>query len=231
MKLICPHCNYTRELEGNAIPSQAVQVTCPRCHSSFRFDPDTATPGRGDNAPESQAPFTAGATPENVVPDDATEADADSAPPAMQAQESIAPTPGVAAGFWIRAVAALLDSVISSALQFGMAFALGSITELSGASTLPMVQMLIMLFSTLAGVFYYVFFTGYSGQTPGKMALRLKVVRLDDTQVSYGQAFIRETIGKFISGIVLGIGYLMVALRSDKRGLHDLMADTRVIKL
>jgi len=149
----------------------------------------------------------------------------------MQAQESIAPSEGVAAGFWIRAAAALLDSVISSALQFGMAFALGTITELSGASTLPMVQILIMLFSTLSGVFYYVFFTGYSGQTPGKMALRLKVVRLDDTQVSYGQAFIRETIGKFISGIVLGIGYLMVALRNDKRGLHDLMADTRVIKI
>jgi len=231
VELICPQCNYTRDLEGSAIPGEAVQVTCPRCHTSFRFDPDTATPGREGNVADSQAPFATGGTAENSAPDDATEMGVNSARPAMQAQESIAPSEGVAAGFWIRAAAALLDSVISSALQFGMAFALGTITELSGASTLPMVQILIMLFSTLSGVFYYVFFTGYSGQTPGKMALRLKVVRLDDTQVSYGQAFIRETIGKFISGIVLGIGYLMVALRNDKRGLHDLMADTRVIKI
>jgi uncharacterized RDD family membrane protein YckC len=112
-----------------------------------------------------------------------------------------------------------------------MVFALGTITEISGSATLPLVQMLIMLFSTLAGIFYYVFFTGYSGQTPGKMLLRIRVVRLDNTQVSYGQAFIRETIGKFISGIVLGIGYLMAALRSDKRALHDLMADTKVVKI
>lgn len=220
MQLICPQCNYTRDLEGSAIPDQPVQVTCPRCNSTFRFDPATAESSAGETSAHQESSFISANTPEESV-----------LPPGTQAEEPTSAHIGTAAGFWIRAIAAVLDSVISSALQFTMAFALASITELSGAGALPMVQMLIMLFSTLAGVFYYVFFTGYSGQTPGKMALGLKVVRLDDTQVSYGQAFIRETIGKFISGIVLGIGYLMVALRSDKRGLHDLMADTRVIKI
>ena len=224
MELICPQCNYTRDLEGSAIPDQPVQVTCPRCNSTFRFDPKTEESGAEAPPVHTENAFASASAPENtVLPDSETSE--------TQVEESPPAAIGVAAGFWIRAVAAVLDSVISSALQFAMAFALASITELSGASTLPMVQMLVMLFSTLAGVFYYVFFTGYSGQTPGKMALGLKVVRLDDTQVSYGQAFIRETIGKFISGIVLGIGYLMVALRNDKRGLHDLMADTKVIRI
>jgi uncharacterized RDD family membrane protein YckC len=185
----------------------------------FRFDPAKAQ--EVETPPSSQTPdsLEQGAI-EALEP-----------PPSETMPDEGIPSAAQAAGFWVRAVAAVLDSFISSALQFAMMFALGSITELSGAGTLPMVQMLIMLFSTLSGVFYYVFFTGYSGQTPGKMVLRLKVVRLDDTQVSYGQALIRETIGKFISGIVLGIGYLMVALRSDKRALHDLMADTKVVKI
>lgn len=217
MQLICPHCGYTRELEPEAVPPQAVQVTCPRCKGTFRFDPAQKMPEKMKGQTQI---FTA--------------AEQDEAPPAEDSASDIrSATAGepCAAGFWIRAVAALFDSLVSSALQFGMAFALGTITEISGSATLPLVQMLIMLFSTLAGIFYYVFFTGYSGQTPGKMLLRIRVVRLDNTQVSYGQAFIRETIGKFISGIVLGIGYLMAALRSDKRALHDLMADTKVVKI
>ncbi|MFO7831188.1 MAG: RDD family protein [Desulfuromonadaceae bacterium] len=224
MQLICPQCNFTRDLEGSEVPSEAVQVTCPKCNNSFRFDPAAEAASTPDTPAHTEPPFDSKNTPnETALPETHT-----AEIPDKEAADAYV---GTAAGFWIRAVAALLDSVISSALQLAMAFVLGSITDLSGANTLPMVQMLIMLFSTLAGVFYYVFFTGYSGQTPGKMALRVKVVRLDDTQVSYGQAFIRETIGKFISGIVLGIGYLMVALRSDKRGLHDLMADTKVVRI
>ncbi len=224
MKLICPQCNFTRDLEESAIPTQPVQATCPKCEAVFRFDPTTVKSNADAPPVDTQNNFVTPPTVDETVEPDAQIAE-------TVPEEDVTAGAGIAAGFWLRAVAAVLDSVISSALQFTMVYALGNVVELSGSSTLPMVQMLIMLFSALAGVFYYVFFTGYSGQTPGKIALRLKVVRLDDTQVSYGQAFIRETIGKFISGIVLGIGYLMVALRRDKRGLHDLMADTKVIKI
>ncbi|MDY0213014.1 MAG: RDD family protein [Desulfuromonadaceae bacterium] len=217
MHLICPHCNFTKELEDTAVPTEPAQVTCPRCGGSFLFKPKT------DEALSFKAQTPEAASYETPALATAAQAeftqhlnDGGAAPPA---------------GFWIRVVAALLDSMISALLQFSMVFALGAITELSGTSNLPSVQILTMLFGTLAGVFYYVFFTGYSGQTPGKMLLRLKVVRLDGTKVSYGQALLRETIGKFISGIILGIGYLMVALRADKRALHDLIADTRVIRI
>ena len=78
---------------------------------------------------------------------------------------------------------------------------------------------------------YAVFFTGYCGQTPGKMALRIKVIMTDGTDISYGQAALREVVGKFISALLLGIGYLMVAFDSKKQGLHDRLANTYVIKL
>ena len=47
----------------------------------------------------------------------------------------------------------------------------------------------------------------------------------------YGTAFLREVIGKFISSILLCIGYLMVAFDGQKQGLHDKIAGTYVIKL
>ncbi|MFA5701450.1 MAG: RDD family protein [Desulfuromonas sp.] len=210
MQLRCPHCNFTRELEDTAVPTAPAQVTCPRCGGSFPFEPKV------EKAATLEQPLAATASEPPAPAEPEQQRGGGSAPPA---------------GFWVRAVAAVLDSMISGLLQFAMVFALRAITELSGTSNLPAVQILTMLFGTLAGLFYYVFFTGYSGQTPGKMLLRLKVVRLDDTKVSYGQALIRESIGKFISGIILGIGYFMVALRADKRALHDLMADTRVIRI
>jgi uncharacterized RDD family membrane protein YckC len=49
--------------------------------------------------------------------------------------------------------------------------------------------------------------------------------------LSYGRAALREVVGKFLSGILLGIGYLMVAFDSKKQGLHDRLANTFVIKL
>jgi uncharacterized RDD family membrane protein YckC len=76
-----------------------------------------------------------------------------------------------------------------------------------------------------------VFFIGYCGQTPGKMALRIKVVCTDGSQLTYGRAAKREVLGKFVSSILLGIGYLMVAFDHRKQGLHDKIADTYVIKL
>ena len=43
------------------------------------------------------------------------------------------------------------------------------------------------------------------------------------------QTFLRENLGKFISGILFMIGYLMVGLRGDKKALHDLISDTVVV--
>jgi uncharacterized RDD family membrane protein YckC len=63
------------------------------------------------------------------------------------------------------------------------------------------------------------------------MALRIKVIRTDGSPINYGRAALREVLGKFISSILLGIGYLMVAFDNRKQGLHDKIGDTYVIKL
>ncbi len=93
------------------------------------------------------------------------------------------------------------------------------------------ISLLVQIFSTIVSLFYWIFFTGYCGQTPGKMLLRIQVIGSDGNSLSYGKAFYREIVGKFISGIILCIGYLMAAFDDQKQALHDRMARTYVIKL
>ena len=68
-----------------------------------------------------------------------------------------------------------------------------------------------------------------SGATIGKKALRLKVVMPDGGRVSLGRAFGRY-FAKMLSGIPLYIGFIMVGFDSEKRGLHDYICNTRVIR-
>ncbi len=121
----------------------------------------------------------------------------------------------------------MLEFVCSLLLTLAAGLVSGSLNQ-QGQT---MITIVTGLFAAVIAVFYYVFFTGYGGQTPGKMALRIKVIRTDGSAIGYGRAFLREVPGKFLSGILLGIGYLMVAFDRQKQGLHDKIADTYVIKL
>jgi uncharacterized RDD family membrane protein YckC len=86
-----------------------------------------------------------------------------------------------------------------------------------------------ILVSTLFSLAYSAGFVGGLGATPGMMALGLKVVRPDGSPISYGRA-VGRYFAAMLSAIILGIGYLMVAFDAEKRALHDMICDTRVIK-
>ena len=66
--------------------------------------------------------------------------------------------------------------------------------------------------------------------TVGKRICRLRVTRLDGSRISLPRA-IGRYLGKFVSALILGIGFLMIAWTRRKQGLHDLMADTLVVRL
>jgi len=86
----------------------------------------------------------------------------------------------------------------------------------------------------LIGRFLYLAFVIYlwvtwEGRTIGKKMMGTKIVSYPDYQeISTGTAVIRM-IGYSLSGLLFGLGYLMIAFREDKRGLHDLLAGTCVI--
>jgi predicted Zn finger-like uncharacterized protein len=210
MTISCPHCQFARDIDEARVPDRPIRVTCPRCKESFPFN-------------KGEFVFEIAEIPA---------APSQSGPPAEAAP---APAADLAkAGFWIRVVAAVIDSFAAGAIQMTFAALLGVVIGLMNGGDAEAQSGLAIVagfFSVLIGVAYYVFFTGYCGQTPGKMALRIKVIRTDGSDMDYGRALLRETLGKFVSGIILGIGYLMVAFDPQKQGLHDKIADTYVIKL
>ncbi len=140
---------------------------------------------------------------------------------------------GCYAGFWLRVVASLIDSIVVFFLQLFSGLILGISGSFFGGMSRSegSVVILIWMFSSVLSVLYYVIFTGSCGQTLGKMALRIKVIAVDGSELGYGKAALREIIGKFLSGILLGIGYLMVAFDERKQGLHDKISGSCVIKL
>ncbi len=203
MQITCPRCNYSKQIDPSILPPDTTRATCPKCGERFEL-PTIAQPAVAETSVESAA----------------------SPLPQPPRQQEIAALPK--AGFWIRVVATMLDGLLVFVLQFVLGFLLASAGIAAGIGD---VSGLVMLFGYLLSFAYYIVFTGYCGQTPGKMALRIKVIRTDGAQIGYGRAAFRETVAKFISGIILCIGYLMVAFDGQKQGLHDRMADTYVIKL
>ena len=86
-----------------------------------------------------------------------------------------------------------------------------------------------MILNFIIPAVYDSWFVGKYAATPGKMACKLKVVMADSARVSFGRAVGRH-FAKYISGLILCIGFLMAGFDDQKRTLHDRICDTRVIK-
>jgi len=65
--------------------------------------------------------------------------------------------------------------------------------------------------------------------TLGKLALGIKVTDEAGNRVSFGRATGRF-FSKILSGMILCIGYIMIAFTKKKQGLHDILAGTLVVK-
>ena len=81
----------------------------------------------------------------------------------------------------------------------------------------------------LIGILYQSIFecSKYQG-TPGKIAVKIKVVNKHGDRVSFLQAFGRN-LGKILSGLILYIGFFMAIWTDKKQTLHDQMANTYVV--
>ncbi|MGQ9591844.1 MAG: RDD family protein [Planctomycetota bacterium] len=130
------------------------------------------------------------------------------------------------AGFWIRGLAQILHSIILGSFFFLLGFVAG--VGLGGRLDPSLAAVLLQVLSTLVSLLYEALMIGAYGATLGKMACGIKVVTARGSPVSYGRAFGRW-FGKILSGLILWIGYIMVAFDEEKRALHDRLCDTRVI--
>ena len=71
---------------------------------------------------------------------------------------------------------------------------------------------------------------GLTGLTIGKWATGLRILRGDGDEIGIGRAFIRHFVGYPLSFITLGLGFVVAAFTTRGRGLHDLIANTIVVR-
>lgn len=79
----------------------------------------------------------------------------------------------------------------------------------------------------LRGV-YFASFEAFAGATPGKRLMGCRVVSLSGGRASALQAVLRN-FGSLVNWLTLGLGFAAIVLRKDRRGLHDILAGTRVV--
>ncbi|PYR85541.1 MAG: hypothetical protein DMG19_14785 [Acidobacteria bacterium] len=134
-------------------------------------------------------------------------------------QPAVTPSPatGVAryAAFWERFVAQVIDAVILS-VATGTVF-----TATFGAG---------MAIGFFAPWLYEAFMTSSEWQaTVGKRVMSIVVTDLNGNRMSFARATGRH-FAKYISVFLLGIGFVIAAFTAKKQALHDMIAETLVMK-
>ena len=140
-----------------------------------------------------------------------------------------------AAGFWPRLGAYALDRIVL-AMSFRMIcqwrhWEMPVLPQVISQETsqqfmdkagqlLPYLLVLIVLYDVLLN--------GTFGATLGKMAVGARITCVDGSRLNYGRALLRSLAARFVE-MTFCIGYLPILVRPDKRGLHDLLAGTRVV--
>ncbi len=139
----------------------------------------------------------------------------------------------VYAGFFVRLAAYLIDTLLLSVCLFFPNLVVWA-TGLSSPDNF-FTRELLFSFSLwditkyLLMSCYFVLLTYFCGATLGKKVMRLQVVTKDGSRLTFINALYRETLGKYLSSIILYIGYILAGVDKEKRGLHDILCDTRVI--
>ena len=91
-------------------------------------------------------------------------------------------------------------------------------------------MLVYLLMTVFISMFYFTYFHGAAGQTPGKMIFGLKVVQSTGEQMTFGLAFLRW-VGYIISAVVFYFGFVWIAFDAKKQGWHDKIAGTVVIRI
>lgn len=145
------------------------------------------------------------------------------------------PAMGKKAGLFRRWFASAIDPLLGLFLYFLVSipvFAIigGAESNLSssGPGGATLFSMLIVTIGY--GIFYLNLLS--QGTTPGKWLLGEKVVNKEDGGFpGLGRMLLREIVGKFVSGIFLGMGYFWAIFDPDQQSWHDKIAGTVVVTI
>jgi len=157
------------------------------------------------------------------------------------------------AGFMLRLVAYIIDRLLVGFVSFLVIFPLlailginiygmGGFNDLENfdnlddgsqfalmAGMIGAYSTIIILSIALNWLYYSLMESSDRQATVGKMAIGIKVTDLNGNRISFLNATGRY-FGKILSGLLFGIGYIMIIFTEKKQGLHDIMAGTLVVR-
>ncbi len=139
----------------------------------------------------------------------------------------------VYAGFFVRLTAYLLDKVIVGVPLVIVRFILWMLQDVDSSNIL--LRKIFFSFTLtdiilyLVSIAYFVLMTYFMGRTFGKRIMKLRVVSAEDRKLTFFEVAFREIIGRYLSTVILYIGYFMIGAGDQKEALHDYLADTRVV--
>ncbi len=144
------------------------------------------------------------------------------------------------AGFWKRAIAFIIDTflaalppiIICLPLMIWQVYSMANAPEAEYASRMMVIFILMFALQILSLVSFWLYFalqeSGKHQATWGKRLLKIKVVGKDGGRITFARATGR-TFAKFLSSMILYIGFIMAGLTNRKRALHDYIAETYVV--
>ena len=130
-------------------------------------------------------------------------------------------------GFWTRFVAYVIDMIVIYAISSLLnTFSFGLLNKqldfpILGEESLSYV---IVMFT------YFIAMTYFFSQTLGKMIMKIKVETNKGEKLSLADVVYRELVGRLLKIFLVYLPYLAVAFTNKKKGLHDFIADTVVVK-
>ena len=140
------------------------------------------------------------------------------------------------AGFWIRFAAYIIDAILITIVGWLIAavFGIGGVMNMDMSDPEAMsdaVSGALMGLQVGIMVLWLIYFAAFESSklqaTPGKLVVGVRVSDAAGARIGIGRALGRA-LAKFVSAIILMIGFIMAAFTDRKRALHDMMAGTLV---
>lgn len=153
-------------------------------------------------------------------------------------------SPLILAEWWRRAVAAVVDGLVIALIAVVLFIPLGAIgltVDTDGGTAAFVLGLIVfaLVMSAAALIYQPVMLWRTNGQTIGKMATGIRVVKTDRTPMDIFTAIMREVVLKsvvlgIIASITFSVAYLVDWLwplfDDENRALHDFPVNTRVVR-
>ena len=135
------------------------------------------------------------------------------------------------AGFWLRLIAAAIDSGILLIVVWilGLIFDVDITTPVHEGADFYVFRLFQLVALFTIWLYYAVMESAVTQATIGKMIMGLYVTDLEGERIAFSRASIRYWM-RYVSIVIFFLGFVIAAFTRQKQALHDKVANCLVLK-